>query len=215
MRGESEHRRWTHSGSRSRGAAFQAGHGLYELLLDDEIEEEYGQGNDGCRGHDGVPALLGEGVVAGEGDGQCGQLVAADDEKGPEEGVPGPVEVDDNCGEQQRSGDWIGDLEEDVKVVGAVDDGGVDVLVGQRENGLAQEENSKRGDGAGQDDSGVGIEQPETVDLKEEGDHEELLGQYHQRQDGEEHHTLQGKFQFRQCVTHPGREEDVQQDIED
>ena len=115
-------------------------------------------------------------MVAGEGDGQGRQLVAADDEKRPEEGVPGPVEVDDNCGEQQRSGDRKGDLEENVEVVGAVDDGGVDVLVGQREKGLAQEENGKGGDGAGQDDSGVGIEQAETVDLKEEGDHEELLG---------------------------------------
>ena len=37
----------------------------------------------------------------------------------------------------------IGDLEEDVKVVGAVDDGGVDVLVGQGEKGLAQEETVK------------------------------------------------------------------------
>lgn len=59
--------------------------------MDDEVEEEYGQGDDGCGGHDGVPALLGEGVVAGEDDGQGGQLVAADDEKRPEEGVPGPV----------------------------------------------------------------------------------------------------------------------------
>ena len=89
------------------------------------------------------------GVVAGEDDGQGRQFVAADDEEGPEEGVPRPVEVDHDCGEQQRSGDWIGDLEEDVKVVGAVDDGGVDVLVVQREKGLAQEENGKGGDGPG------------------------------------------------------------------
>ena len=76
-----------------RRSAFQAGHGhgFDELLLDDEVEEEYGKGDDGCGGHDGVPTLLGEGVVAGEGDGQGGQLVAADDEKGPEEGVPKPV----------------------------------------------------------------------------------------------------------------------------
>ena len=50
-----------------------------------------GQRDHGCRGHDGVTALLGEGVVAGEGDGQGRQLVAADDEKEPEEGFPGPA----------------------------------------------------------------------------------------------------------------------------
>ena len=116
------------------------------------------------------------GVVAGEDDGQGRQFVAADDEEGPEEGVPRPVEVDHDCGEQERPGDGKGDLEEDLKVVGAVDDGGVDVLVGQREKGLAREENGKGGDGAGQDDSGVGIKQPKTVYLEEEGDHEELLG---------------------------------------
>ena len=157
-----------------RRLAFQAGHGLDELLLDDEIEEEYGQDNDGCGGHDGVPALLGEGVVAGEGDGQRGQFVAADDEEGPEEGFPRPVEIDDNCGKQERPGDWIGNLEEDVEVVGAVD-GGVDVLVREGERGLAQQENGEGRDGAGQDDSGVCVEQPETVNLEEEGDLEELL----------------------------------------
>ena len=74
-----------------RRSAFEAGHGLDELFLDDEVEEEYGQGDDSCGGHGGVPALLGEGVVAGEGDGQGGQLVAANDEEGAEEGVPGPA----------------------------------------------------------------------------------------------------------------------------
>ena len=88
-------------------------------------------------------------VLEGEDDGQGRQFVAADDKKRPEEGVPRPVEVDHDCGEQQWSGDWIGDLEDDVEVVGAVDDGGVDVLVVQREKGLAQEENGKGGDGAG------------------------------------------------------------------
>ena len=76
-----------------RRSAFEAGHGhgLGELLLDDEVEQEYGQGDDGGGGRDGVPALLGEGMVEGEGDGQGVQLVVADDEEGPEEGVPGPI----------------------------------------------------------------------------------------------------------------------------
>lgn len=53
------------------GSAFDAGHGhgFDELLWDDEVEEKYGQGDDGCGGHDDAPALFGEGVVAGEGDG--------------------------------------------------------------------------------------------------------------------------------------------------
>lgn len=71
------------SGQRGRGV-FGAGHGhgFDEVLLDDEIEEEYGQGGDGRGGHDGVPALFGEGVVAGEGGGEGGEFVAADDEEG-------------------------------------------------------------------------------------------------------------------------------------
>ena len=95
-----------------RGSAFDAGHGhgFDELLLDDEVEEGYGEGDDGRGGHDGVPALFGEGVIAGEGDGEGGELVAADNEEGPEEGVPGPVEVDDDCGEQEGAGDGKGDL---------------------------------------------------------------------------------------------------------
>lgn len=42
--------------------------------------------------------------------GRGGQIVAADDEEGPEECVPGPVEVDDDCGEQEWAGDGKGDL---------------------------------------------------------------------------------------------------------
>ena len=79
------HRRWLGTAR----SAFDAGHGhgFDELFLDDEVEEEYGEDDDGRGGHDGVPALFGEGVVAGEGEGEGCELVAADDQ----EGVPDPV----------------------------------------------------------------------------------------------------------------------------
>lgn len=42
--------------------------------------------------------------------GRGGQFVAADDEEWPEECVPRPVEVDDDCGEQEGAGDGKGYL---------------------------------------------------------------------------------------------------------
>ena len=141
-------------------------------------------------------------LVSSQGHRQRGHVVSLDDDEGPQKPVPAPIEIDDHGGEDEGPDHRHDDPRQDAEMIRSVDQRSVDVVIRDRRERLVEQENRERADGAGQDDSGVGIEESQAMDLQEEWDHHHLEGNHHQGQHQPEQIALSRDPHLRQRVRH-------------
>ena len=136
-------------------------------------------------------------------------LVRVDhDDQRPEEVLPGALEGEDRVGRQRRRAQRQHDAPEDPELAGAVDPGGVEQVVGDRQHVLPEQEDAEGADRAGHDQAPVGVEpavaavahpvvaaeERDVLDDDVVRDQRDLAGHHHRRQEQHEDRVAAGKL---------------------
>src|SRR6266849_3143667 len=119
----------------------------------------------------------------------------------PEELIPAIAEREDREHRERRQTLGHDDLEQNAQLSGAVDSRRLDIVGRNRDDGLPHQENAKRIDQQGRDDTLIGVDPFKLVNDQKRRNQRHLKRQHQRAQDQQQHDAGTTKMEFRQAIT--------------